>query len=92
MAHKALVVAVSLIMAGSPVSAAQPDTGPLEADKGSPPTIAAPPGTPDTKYCMSVEITGNVADPVMCWTRDEWADQGVDVDREWAKDGVRTVG
>jgi uncharacterized protein YjhX (UPF0386 family) len=26
---------------------------------------------------------------VQCWTRDEWAYQDVDVDKAWAKDGVR---
>ena len=29
---------------------------------------------------------------VQCWTRDEWAEQGVDVDKEWAKEGVGVVG
>ncbi|HET7280809.1 MAG TPA: hypothetical protein VFI67_00645 [Sphingomicrobium sp.] len=37
---------------------------------------------------MRVDLTGNVAQPVECWTRDEWAEQGVDVDRDWAKNGV----
>jgi hypothetical protein len=37
---------------------------------------------------MRVELTGNVAEPVVCWTRGEWAEQGVDVDKEWAKEGV----
>ena len=90
MAHKQLFVALGLMIIGSPV-AAQPDSGPLEI-KGPPPAQPAPPGGPDTKYCMRVEITGNAADPVRCWTRAEWADQGVDVDRDWAKEGVRVIG
>ena len=52
----------------------------------------APEGTATTRYCMRVTLTGNVIEPVRCWTRDEWAAQGVDVDREWAREGVRTLG
>lgn len=52
----------------------------------------APPGTPATRYCMRVTLTGNIIEPVRCWTRDEWAAQGVDVDREWAREGIRTIG
>jgi hypothetical protein len=37
-------------------------------------------------------ITGSNVQTTQCWTRDEWADQGVDVDKEWAKNGVRTIG
>ena len=80
MAHKALVVALCVIAAASPVSASQPE--PSEA-------TAAPPGTPDTKYCMRVEpVTGSRLETVECWTREEWAEQGVDVDKDWAKEGV----
>ena len=54
---------------------------------------SAPPGTPQTKYCMHVEApTGSRIEPVRCWTREEWAEQGVDVDRDWAKEGVTTLG
>jgi hypothetical protein len=53
----------------------------------------APAGTPETLYCLRVgPLPGNVAETVECWTRAEWADQGVDVDKEWAKNGVRTLG
>jgi hypothetical protein len=82
MAHKDLVLALSVI-AASPLLAA--NTGPA-------PTMPAPAGTPETRYCMRVEVTGNIVDPVECWTRDEWAEQGVDVDKEWAKEGVSTIG
>ena len=81
MAHKQLAVALSVFIAASPVSA-----GTFE------PPVPAPPGGPMTLYCMRVTVTGNIAEPVQCWTRDEWADQGVDVDKEWAKNGVRTLG
>ena len=79
-----------MIVATSPLSA-QPDSGLIETDLQSPPTTAALRGTPDTKYCMRVELTGNVIEPVRCWTRDEWAEQGVDVDRDWADEGVRVI-
>lgn len=53
----------------------------------------APTGTPGTKYCMKVEApTGSRAERVMCWTRWEWLDQGVDVDRDWPKEGVTVLG
>ena len=51
----------------------------------------APAGTPDTRYCMRVLLTGSVVEPVRCWTRDQWADQGVDVDKEWAREGIRVI-
>ena len=84
MAHKELVLALSMIVAASPVSAASQDPTPERA---------APAGTPETKYCMHIEaITGSRIEEVKCWTRMEWAEQGVDVDRDWAKEGVRTIG
>ncbi len=92
MALKHLVAALSIIAAISPVSASQPDSGPIAADRNAPPIAVAPAGTAATRYCMRVELTGYISDPIRCWTRDQWADQGVDVDREWAKEGVRTVG
>jgi len=52
----------------------------------------APAGNADTRYCMRIELTGNLIEPVRCWTRDEWAEQGVDVDKEWAKEGIRVIG
>ena len=79
MAHKVLVVAFSMLVAAAPVSAANDDPAVMEG---------APAGTPDTKYCMHVELTGSVIEPVRCWTREQWADPGVDVDKDWAKEGV----
>ena len=83
MAHKALVVAFSMIVATSAVSASQPEPAPP----------VAPAGTPDTKYCMRVDpLTGSNIETVRCWTREKWAEQGVDVDKEWPKEGVRVIG
>ena len=52
----------------------------------------APTGNADTRYCMRITLTGNVLEPVRCWTRAEWAEQGVDVDREWPREGIRVIG
>ena len=53
----------------------------------------APEGTAETKYCMRIEaITGSRIEEVKCWTRAEWAERGVDVDVDWAREGVRTIG
>ena len=52
----------------------------------------APAGTAATRYCMRIELTGNIVEPVRCWTRDQWAEQGVDVDEEWAREGIRVIG
>ncbi len=79
MAHKALIVALSMAAAASPASAVQPDPDAL---------MMAPPGGPETEYCMRVEITGNIVDPIQCWTREQWVEQGVDSDKEWAEEGV----
>ena len=82
MALKILTVAFSLIAVASPISATQPEP---------PPPTVAPPGGPDTRYCMRVELTGTRIEPVKCWTREKWADQGVDVDKEWPREGVRVI-
>jgi hypothetical protein len=80
MALKGLIIAVGTLAAIAAPVAAQ-DMGP------------APTGTPDTKYCMKIEApTGSRAERVECWTRWEWLDQGVDVDRDWPKEGVTVIG
>lgn len=81
MASKALIAALGMIAAASPVL----------ATRG--PATPAPPGTPETRYCLRVgPLTGNLVETVECWTRDEWAAQDVDVDLEWAKEGVAVIG
>jgi hypothetical protein len=82
MAHKELFVALGMMLA-MPAVAAQPEPNP---------EMGAPAAGPDAKYCMHVELTGNVIEPVKCWTREQWAEQGVDVDKEWAKEGVAVKG
>ncbi|MDG5746702.1 hypothetical protein P8Q88_00775 [Qipengyuania sp. XHP0207] len=51
---------------------------------------AAPPGDADTRYCMRVEpVTGSLVERIMCMTRKQWAQQGVDLDEDWPREGVR---
>lgn len=77
MALKHLTLA--LAVTASPLVAAQPETN-LE---GAPAASAA------AKYCLRVDaFTGSRIETIKCWTREKWADQGVDVDKEWAENGV----
>ena len=83
MAHKILIVAFSMVVATSPLSAANRE-----------PTLAipAPAEGPDARYCMHLEpFTGSLIETTRCWTRAEWAEQGVDVDKEWSKEGVAVI-
>ena len=83
MAPKLMVIAFSLVVAASPVLAAN-----QEVDE----TAGAPAAGADAKYCMRVEsVTGTRVETVQCWTRAEWAALEVDVDAEWAKEGVRVI-
>ena len=80
MALRTALFAAGMIFAASPLSATIQDSEPI---------AVAPAGTAGTRYCMRVEaITGSRIETIECWTRAEWADQGVDVDQEWAKEGV----
>lgn len=55
-------------------------------------TAQAPAAPPGARYCMRVEApTGTRLESVLCWTRDEWAAEGVDVDQDWPKEGVRVL-
>jgi hypothetical protein len=83
MAYRGLAIALAVIAAGS--AGATPNVEPRLA--------TAPPGTPETRYCMRIEaITGSRIEEVRCWTRAEWAEQDVDVDQEWPKEGIRVIG
>jgi hypothetical protein len=79
MAHE-LLIALSLI-------GAQP------ADGNAMPVTPAPPGGPETRYCLRVDpLIGSRIETIQCKTRDEWAALELDVDREWAENGVRVIG
>jgi hypothetical protein len=81
MAYTGLVVALGAIIASSAAASIQ----------SAEPTTA-PAGTSETRYCLHVApITGSRIEDVQCWTREQWADWGVDIDKEWAKEGVRVL-
>lgn len=83
MGHKGLVVALSMVVATSPAPAAQPEPFP----EASAPTAPA-----DARYCLRIEaITGSRVETVHCETREGWAEFGVDLDKEWAEEGVRVI-
>lgn len=84
MSHRKLAMTLGLIVAGvSPVLAQ-----PVERDM----MMGAPAAGPDARYCLRVEaVTGSRVERIRCWTRERWAGLGVDVDREWAREGVRVV-
>ncbi len=84
MAHPAWIIAVGIVAVASPALATNAQPRPM---------AEAPAGTPQTRYCMRVDpLTGSLVQTVQCWTREEWAEQGVDVDREWAKNGANVEG
>ena len=82
MALKIVIVAMSMIIA-APVTAGNQD-----ADQAA----GAPAAGPDAKYCMHVEpITGSRIETIECWTREQWAEQEVDIDKDWSKEGVKVI-
>lgn len=81
MAQGIWVVALGAMIAGAPLPAA------ASAPAGPDPSDSA-----NARYCLRIEpYTGSLVGTVRCWTRAEWADQGVDVDKEWAKEGVTII-
>ena len=62
------------------------------AQPSPPEPTSAPAGTPETRYCLRVDpLPGSRIETVQCKTRDEWATLEVDVDQEWAENGVRVI-
>lgn len=81
MTCKQLVVALGMVIAAWPLAARHQST-----------TSQAPAASADARYCMRVgPFTGSLIERVRCWTRDQWSAQGVDVDKEWAREGVRVI-
>lgn len=77
MAHAALIALMSVVAL------------PVPANPGA---TGAPPGTPQTEYCLRVDPpTGSRMETIQCRTREDWADLDVNVDKEWAQNGVRTI-
>jgi hypothetical protein len=85
MGYKASLIALTILAAASPAAAVQPDTN-MEG-------AGAPAAAPDARYCLRVEPeTGSRIEMIRCETRWEWSELGVDIDREWAREGVRVIG
>ena len=83
MAQKIWVAAFGSIAIISASAAASP----------GPTSRPSPTDSADTRYCLRVEaFTGTRIERVQCWTRAEWTEQGVDVDVDWAKEGVAIIG
>jgi hypothetical protein len=60
------------------------------ASSGAPPI--PPPGTPYTRYCLRMDpVIGSRIETIQCRTREEWADLDIDLDHEWAQNGVGVV-
>jgi len=77
---KELVVALTMIAATLPLPA------------GNAGTAGAPTGTADTRYCLRVDPpTGSRIETIQCRTREEWASLDVNVDQEWATNGIRVL-
>jgi hypothetical protein len=76
-----VIVALGMIFATSPVTAAEPEFVP---------GAIAPTAPPDARYCLRLEPeTGSRIETIHCETREGWAELGLDVDKEWAEEGVR---
>ena len=64
----------------------------LQPAAAEPTPTAAPAGGPETRYCLRVDpVTGSRMETIQCRTRDDWAALEVDVDQEWAENGVRVI-
>ena len=83
MAYRELLGAFILIGATSPLLAAAQTEATSET--------GAPTAPENARYCLRVEVTGTRIESVECLTREEWAGGDVDVDQEWAEEGVRVI-
>jgi hypothetical protein len=59
---------------------------------GSTPESVAPAGSATTRYCLRVDpLPGSRLETIQCRTREDWALLEVDVDQEWAQNGVKVI-
>lgn len=80
MTYRDLIVPLSMMVAVLPLQPAGHPAG------------VAPAGSPQTRYCLRVDPeTGSRMETIQCRTRKEWAELDVDVDQEWAANGVRVI-
>ena len=87
MAWKQILLASILIAGVVPAAASQTDPN----DDGV--TARAPDAPEGALYCLKMEpITGTRIGSVLCWTRQEWSDNDIDLDKAWAEDGVEVIG
>ena len=87
MAHRMFFIAAGIALVGTPATAGSSSAGEQKAK------TAAAAKSDSKKYCIEYEkVVGSRIEELKCWTREEWAEQGVDVDKDWAKEGVRTIG
>jgi hypothetical protein len=88
MACKHFALALSLVAAGSPLAASQPE--PMRQSMAQ---ALAPQAPADARYCLRVDPpTGSRIETIRCETRWDWEMLDVDVDQEWAENGVRVIG
>ena len=87
MAWKNILLASILMTGAVPAAASQTD----RSDDAM--TAAAPEAPEGALYCLKMEpITGTRIGSVLCWTRQQWAENDVDLDKAWAEDGVEVIG
>ena len=86
MACKQLAIALCMIVPASPLFASQPE--PTRESVAE----AAPAAPADARYCLRVDPpTGSRIETIRCETRADWEMLDVDVDQEWAENGVRII-
>jgi hypothetical protein len=77
------LVALAMMLAVTPAFA---------TSRQAPVTTGAPEASADARYCLRVEaVTGSIVETIRCETREGWALLDVDVDAEWAEEGVRVI-
>ena len=77
MALQAIAAAFSMIVA-------------VQTPASMPAEQIAPAAPPEARYCLRVDpVTGSRMETIRCETRATWAWMEVDVDKEWATEGVR---
>lgn len=87
MAWKHILLASFLVAGAVPIAASQAQ------NSGDAVTAGAPEAPEGALYCLKMEpITGTRIGSILCWTRQEWADNEVDLDKAWAEDGVEVIG
>ena len=87
MAWKRILLASVLAAGAVPIAASQSDHHQDAV------TVGAPDAPEGALYCLKMEpITGTRIGSVLCWTRQEWAENDIDLDKAWAEDGVEVIG